>query len=250
MQSRPRHAARGGGRHERENGRQTLERSWARRLLGLGAGARSRSDCYRPAQAIAPGGAPHAARVEPGLTITLRVYNYARIPTRTLNRAERETTWIFRQTGVETVWVDCRVSTAEPRTPACEQPFSSSDLFLRLLPPRMAQAVVSDADTFGIAVATKVKAGTDAFILCGRVGEQARAEHLDEQDILAAVMAHEIGHLLLGRGHSPTGIMRAEWNREQLIRTARRQLQFTPEQSLLIRDEVAARRANRDGRGQ
>ena len=62
-------------------------------------------------------------------------------------------------------------------------------------------------------------------------------------------MAHEIGHLLLGVGHSPTGIMRAKLNRWDLLQAGRGQLKFTPEQSLLIRDEVAARRANRDGRG-
>jgi hypothetical protein len=202
-----------------------------------------------PAQAIAPGGTPPAARVEPGLTITLRVYNYARVPAWTLRMAERETAMIFRETGVETVWIDCRVSTAEPQTPACKQPFSSSDLFLKLLPPSMARDVASDGDTFGLAVTEEDRPGTGAMILYGRIAELATTERLYTEDILASVMAHEIGHLLLGGGHSPTGIMRAKLNRRELLETGRGKLQFTPEQSLLIRDEVAARRANRDGRG-
>jgi hypothetical protein len=200
-----------------------------------------------PAQATAPEGAPPAASAKPRLTITLRVYNYARVPAWTLSTAERETARIFRETGVETTWIDCRLSAAEPPTPACKQPFSNSDLFLRLLPPHMARAVPSDGDTFGVAFTESGKPGTDAFIFYGRVTERARAESLYERDILAAVMAHEIGHLLLGGDHSPTGIMRAKWDREMLKLAARRQLQFTPEQFVLIRKEVAARQAHADG---
>jgi hypothetical protein len=202
------------------------------------------------AQATAPGGALPAAGANPGLAITVRVYNYARVPASILRTAEQETAMIFREAGVETVWVDCRVSTAEPQSPACKQPFSSSDLFLKLLPPSMARAVPSDGDTFGLALTEKDRPGADAIIFYGRVAELARAESLYQWDILAAVMAHEIGHLLLGGDHSPTGIMRAKWDHDVLKLAARRQLQFTPKQSLLIRDEVAARRANRDGRGQ
>jgi hypothetical protein len=203
-----------------------------------------------PAQAAAPGGAPAAARVEPGLTITLRVYNYARVPFWTLSRAERGTAEIFRMTGVETSWIDCQVSTADPPTPACEQPVASSDLFLKLLPPSKALAFPSYADTFGITLAEKDWLGTDAIIFYGRIATLARAEHRFEQDILAAVMAHEIGHLLLGVGHSPTGIMRAKWDQKELILAERGLLLFTPEQFVLIRKEVAARQANGDRRGQ
>ena len=201
-------------------------------------------------QIASPGGAPPPGSANPGPTIILRVYNYARVPALTLSTAERETKRIFRKTGVETAWIECRVSTAEPRTPACERPFTSSDLFLRLLPPHMARALPSYADTFGITFAGTDRPGTDAVILYGRVAALARTEYLYEQDILAAVMAHEIGHLLVGGGHSPTGIMRAKWNRRELLLAGRGQLVFTPEQSLLIRDEVAARRAHADGRSQ
>jgi len=211
-------------------------------VLALGGMATAAAQINSLGDGLPPGSA------NPGLTITLRVYNYARIPARTLSTAEQETARIFRKTGVETAWIECRVSTAEPHTPACERPFSRFDLFLRLLPPHMARAVPSYADTFGITFAEKDRPGTDTVILYGRVAELARTEYLYEQDILAAVMAHEIGHLLLGGGHSPTGIMRAKWNQKELKLAGQGQLQFTPEQSLLIRDELAARWADADRR--
>jgi hypothetical protein len=202
------------------------------------------------AQITSPGVAPLPGGANSRLTITLRIYNYARVPAWTLSRAERETAEIFRMTGVETAWIDCRVSTADPPTPACEQPVSSSDLFLKLLPASKARAFPSYPDTFGITLAEKNWPGTDAIIFYGRIATLARADHLFEQDILAAVMAHEIGHLLLGVGHSPTGIMRAKWDQKELILAERGLLMFTPEQSVPIRDEVAARRAHADARRQ
>jgi hypothetical protein len=112
----------------------------------------------------------------------------------------------------------------------------------------MARAFPSYADTFGMTLAEKDWPGTDALIFYGQIAALARIEHLDEQDILAVVMAHEIGHLLLGVGHSPTGLMRAKWNRAELNLAAWGRLKVTPEQSLLIRDVVAARRAGADPR--
>jgi hypothetical protein len=155
---------------------------------------------------------------------------------------------IYREIGIETVWIDCRLSAAEP--PTCKEPFSGSDLFLKLLPPSMARVVPSDGDTFGLALTGEDRPGTEAMILYGRIAELATTESLYTNNILAAVMAHEIGHLLLGGGHSPAGIMRAKLNRWELLQAGRGQLQFTTEQSVLIRKEVAARRASRNGRGQ
>ena len=53
------------------------------------------------------------------LVITVRIYNYARVPTPILVSAEGEAQKIFRQAGVETEWLDCRLPAAEPRTSAC-----------------------------------------------------------------------------------------------------------------------------------
>ena len=53
--------------------------------------------------------------------------------------------------------------------------------------------------------------------------------------ILGAVMAHEIGHLLLERtDHSPFGILRASWNDADLKAIAQRRMDFTPQQGSMI----------------
>jgi hypothetical protein len=194
-----------------------------------------------------PSGSPHA---NSALSITFRVYNYARVPCGILIAAKRGTTAIFRKAGVETEWIDCQLARAGPHMPACDKPFTDLDLILRLLPSSMMGAFAPYEDSFGMALAGEGRSSTTAVIFYGQVPELARTGYADEKDILAAVMAHEIGHLLLGGTHSATGIMRAKWNREEVKLVGRGQLQFTLEQSLLIRNEVAARLERADGRSQ
>ena len=60
-----------------------------------------------------------------------------------------------------------------------------------------------------------------------------------EASMLGHVMAHEIGHLLLGsNAHSRHGIMQARWKRDQLRSIATGGLLFTPEQAVEMRSKV------------
>jgi hypothetical protein len=73
-----------------------------------------------------------------------------------------------------------------------------------------------------------------AYILYSRIETLAADGDASLSDILGHAMAHEIGHLLLGPGHSQVGIMQAEWTREDLARAARNELSFTPQQMELL----------------
>ena len=48
--------------------------------------------------------------------------------------------------------------------------------------------------------------------------------------LLGYVIVHEIGHLLLGPGHGPGGIMHSPWKRSEVAALERRWLKFTPAQ--------------------
>ena len=57
--------------------------------------------------------------------------------------------------------------------------------------------------------------------------------------ILGCVMAHELGHLLLGsNSHSDRGIMLSRWEVNQVRHLMMGALLFTPEQSKLMRLEA------------
>jgi hypothetical protein len=58
--------------------------------------------------------------------------------------------------------------------------------------------------------------------------------------ILAHVLVHEIGHLLMRTdGHSPDGVMKAHWSKSDQNRMVYRPLPFLPEDVLMIRSGLA-----------
>jgi hypothetical protein len=65
---------------------------------------------------------------------------------------------------------------------------------------------------------------------------------VDRSVILGHVIAHEVGHLLLGtNSHSQDGIMSAEWSGSELRRLAKGALLFTASEPMRIRTELASR---------
>jgi hypothetical protein len=65
----------------------------------------------------------------------------------------------------------------------------------------------------------------------------------DKIRMLAYVMAHEVGHLLLPAGHSAAGLMGSEWNPRNLSLAVHGRLHFTAEEAGLMQAGVRALRA-------
>jgi len=60
--------------------------------------------------------------------------------------------------------------------------------------------------------------------------------------VLAGLMAHEIGHLLLGENqHTVSGIMKARWEIQQIQLLTKGALQFTPQQGVQMRKNTQMR---------
>lgn len=192
-------------------------------------------------------GAPVSGTEAPSSTITVRVYDYARVSPATLHGAELVAAKILRKAGVETVWLDCpfEAGVAAPR--ACEQVPGPGGIVLRILPrfPTGRELHLHPGATLGSAfVPGGNEWGTYANIFFPLVETMAEGGVASPSQILGHATAHEIGHLLLrSNQHSTLGIMRARWNQEDLRSASRGSLLFTAEQSERIRAEVKARTA-------
>jgi hypothetical protein len=87
-------------------------------------------------------------------------------------------------------------------------------------------------EVFGVAFLSARGEGCYSDIFYDRVMELHANWNASLADTLANVMAHELGHLLLGsNSHSGMGIMRAHWQSEELRRLSRGGLWFTNEQA-------------------
>jgi hypothetical protein len=59
--------------------------------------------------------------------------------------------------------------------------------------------------------------------------------------ILGLIVAHEFGHLLLGKSHSISGIMQAQWNYHDWELAHKRWLLFLPQQATVMRKQLRTR---------
>lgn len=95
--------------------------------------------------------------------------------------------------------------------------------------------------SFGAAFLGRNGTGQYADVFYGRVFELHRDRNVPVPEVLGHVVAHEIGHLLLGLdAHSISGIMRALWEAEELKAMERGRLVFSSQQSELMRARLIA----------
>jgi hypothetical protein len=181
-----------------------------------------------------PGARPSRAEVpKPEMKLTVRVYNYAEVPAGTLAQGEEQATRVFSRAGVKLLWADCPISRKEiEKFTACPETAGPAVLTLKILPEFMAEGFRSPRQQFGITIQSHA-----SFVFFHRVEELAKNAGLSIPVILALVIAHELGHLVLGEGnHSATGIM-SEDLRLKEFRQAEEgaQLLFTPQQAQRMR---------------
>ncbi len=164
-------------------------------------------------------------------------YNYAQVPANSLERAKHEAARIFRQAGVEVAWRDCPLhTTADSWNSACEQFIGPATLILRIVPRFEYVPGITNKQTLGSSV------GNLATVSFQWVRDEAASGIATPSEILGPAIAHELGHLLLGRrGHSPIGIMRPRWSRQDFQRSPLGAFIFTAEEANLICAGVRSR---------
>lgn len=177
-------------------------------------------------------------------TISVRIYNYAKLDRGSLSEAQRRAAALLKHAGFKVNWTLCPVSDD------CRQPIGTGDIVLNLLPDNAARRLLQSSETLGMAVPggpTRLGTAyvfvkkTDDLALTGRFS--VRYE-IARSVVVAHVIAHEIGHLLLGPGaHSTDSIMSWPWTTPVIKRIAEMNLFFRAEEARLMRARVRALRA-------
>jgi hypothetical protein len=163
------------------------------------------------------------------IAVVLQINNVVGAPRPNLERAQQEVTRLYRGIGVDVTWI----SSDAPHAAALRAirvvlvADEGGDLRHRQTPV-MGAAVVTDQGT------------QLAYVFYRQIESQARQYDVSATMILASAIAHEVAHLLLpGAQHSPDGLMRACWTRDDFYRAEQGQLRFSTEQASLIRARAA-----------
>src|SRR5262245_51870951 len=176
----------------------------------------------------------------PAATMTLWVRDDSQVPFVLLSRARAQVAQIYRNAGVRIVWQNSgRVHNADS--------IQGIRFIVDILSPERAQRLPlpPTCEVLGVAASDEMSRGQVAYVRYGCVKRLAQAGGLDLERALAVVMAHEVGHLLLPyHSHTATGLMRADWSREDLYLAQRELLLFSEDQSRLIRRRIVGSASN------
>jgi hypothetical protein len=156
----------------------------------------------------------------------LVIYNHAQVGDETLAQAENKTSEIFARAGTRLVWRDGFAYAAERRKFEIPPPEDPATLVVKLQP-------ASEAARYGVRS------------VCGGIGFESGAiifVRMFDATWLGHIMAHELGHILLGsNAHSLVGIMRGRLRPGDWDKAAQGTLGFTPSQNRQIREWIAKR---------
>jgi len=170
--------------------------------------------------------------------VTVSVFSDVPVSRDLLGRAEQQAQEIFSSAGVDIAWIDCtRTHTADGvLDPACPNSYGPDDLVLRIT----SHLSTATGDAAGVAFLGSDGRGRYADVFWTRARELNANSNLGLDRILGSVMAHEMGHLLLGlNSHSVSGVMRARWGSDELQRMDMGTLLFLPEQGKRMRARIA-----------
>ena len=159
-------------------------------------------------------------------TFTVMVFNFKQVSSDILSNAEKEADQIFGHAGMKIVWQEC---------PTGDDPcrIGPGPVFFLAIKAGPAQNKFLDVVSGEAIVANHL-----AEVYYDSLPRVARRKTTRQEAsaLLACVITHEMGHLLLGAyGHSVHGVMRDRWDIEQTRLALMSELDFLPEEGNLMR---------------
>ena len=182
--------------------------------------------------------------------IAVSVYDDAGVPGDALANAEGRAAKMFQRAGLEVSWLTC----VRPNYAGCATTFNEIGgpvhLVLRIKP----NGASWTSDTAcGVAYLASDGTGQYGDVFWKRARDLQTSSKVDLATILASLMAHELGHLLLGsNAHAISGIMQGHWEDDELRRIGMGSLLFLPAEGKRMRARIAQREqlliSRREGR--
>jgi hypothetical protein len=159
-----------------------------------------------------------AGAAEPAwTTLTVRVYDNADVPKAAVRTALEVAAHTLRPADLDVTWLQCSASSGG----RCTLSLGRGEFMVRLV--RSSTEAGREDEPLGTALIDPASGtGVLATVYVDRVERMTRGSNGDLGTLLGRAMAHEIGHLLMGRtAHATAGLMRPRWTRAEVARNAR-----------------------------
>lgn len=173
----------------------------------------------------------------PDRVLTVRVYNSVGLPSAdVLAAAETTAGPLLVATGIRVHFRFCGMPVP------CDGPLGPSEVMVRIIQAPAGPSVRA----YGVAYVLPAEGrGWLASVFAERIAAGAARAGLEPRQLLGLVMAHEVGHLLLGQTHSAAGLMSAHWHETALKRTGATAVahswRFTEDQASAMRERLNER---------
>jgi hypothetical protein len=180
------------------------------------------------------GGAIHGLGAQG--VVQLRVLDQAQVPAVVMRSSRAKVDEILRRANVKTTWIECPLTDLDIAARArCNQPIAGADFWVHLVKRKLPGA---NRHSLG---QTMFAASGDAaiYVYYPDLTVFAAAEKCDPAIVLATVLTHEIGHVLLrNQSHSRRGIMVEGLTREHIKLAETGSLLFTVSEARRISRQV------------
>ena len=176
------------------------------------------------------------AKVKSGpAVVPVVLFNYSNASPGVLTRAKQKVDELFSRSGIRFAWTDCPPSPGSVGSELCQSRPAPGEIGVRILEQHFGLT-----SAFGLAIHPVW--ATVYYEPTLRLAETATGSEYNFGEILGCLIAHEIGHLLLGPNHhTVSGIMRDEWDIRQVQLATMDALGFTTEQAKLMRANARMR---------
>jgi hypothetical protein len=173
--------------------------------------------------------------------LTVSVFNDAGASPSVMSQARNRATLILRRAGISLVWLACRTPGNPPTNSTCSDLSFPQHLSVRLV----STAGRPSEDTFGQTFQNAAGEGNYALVYFNILAASSVIESVHAGDLVGLVIAHELGHLLLGRdSHSATGLMAPVWQASEVRMASKGILFFNNDQQDRIRLRCLAAQAS------
>jgi hypothetical protein len=174
-------------------------------------------------------------------TIAVEVHDYADVAPATLAAATEEASRVLRRAGIEVQWT---IAPASRVVAGGAETGIPEPLTVVMLAPRHAAPVRSHSVLGYAVLPADGSYGVSAGVRYAAVERQVHETTASLPQVLGYVIAHELGHLLLGSNdHAGWGVMAAQLSGAYFDKAAQGTLAFASDEAERLRAGIRSRRA-------